>query len=79
VQVFGVPSENGQEVVAWVKLKGEDRLDAQDLAAFSSAHVAEEMQPRYFKIVNDFPMTRSGKVQKFVLTEMAAKELKDTP
>ena len=79
VQVFGVPSENGQEVVAWVKLKGEDRLDAQDLAAFSSAHVAEGMQPRYFKIVNDFPMTRSGKVQKFVLTEMAAKELKDIP
>jgi len=43
--------------------------------AFSNARVAEEMRPRYFKIVNDFPMTRSGKVQKFVLSEMAEKEL----
>ena len=81
VQVFGVPHpEKGQEVVAWVKLKESAQLDEQDLATFSDAHVAEGMRPRYFKIVNDFPMTRSGKVQKFVLTTMAEKELtKDTP
>ena len=80
VQVFGVPhGEKGQEVVAWVKLKENAQLDEQALAAFSHAHVMEGMRPRYFKIVNDFPMTRSGKVQKFVLTEMAAEALsKDT-
>ena len=77
VQVFSVPhSEKGQEVVAWVKIKESARLNASDLADFAQAHVAEGMRPRHFKIVNDFPMTRSGKVQKFVLTEMAAKELK---
>jgi fatty-acyl-CoA synthase len=81
VQVFGVPHpEKGQEVVAWVKLKENAQLNDRDLAAFSNAHVAEEMRPRYFKIVNGFPMTRSGKVQKFVLTELAEKDLaKDTP
>jgi fatty-acyl-CoA synthase len=81
VQVFGVPhAEKGQEVVAWVKLKENAQLDEQDLVAFSDAHVAEGIRPGYFKIVNDFPMTRSGKVQKFVLTELAEKEMgKDTP
>ena len=76
VQVFGVPHvDKGQEVVAWVKVKETAQLDDRDLKAFSNARVAEEMRPRYFKIVNDFPMTRSGKVQKFVLSEMAEKEL----
>jgi len=76
VQVFGVPhAEKGQEVVAWVKLKENAQTDDRELADFSDAHVAEGMRPRYFKIVNDFPMTRSGKVQKFILSEMAAKEL----
>ena len=81
VQVFGVSHlEKGQEVVAWVKLKENVQVDERDLVAFSNVHVAEGMRPRHFKIVNDFPMTRSGKVQKFVLTAMAEKELKkDTP
>jgi ABC-type multidrug transport system fused ATPase/permease subunit len=50
------------------------QLEEPGLAAFAKCHVAEDMRPRYFKIVSDFPMTRSGKVQKFVLSEMAAKE-----
>jgi fatty-acyl-CoA synthase len=76
VQVFGVPhAEKGQEVVAWVKLKENAQTDEQGLVVFANAQCAEGMRPRYFKIVNDFPMTRSGKVQKFVLSEMAAKEL----
>lgn len=75
VQVFGVPHpEKGQEVAAWVKLKEDAQLDERELSDFSNAHVAEGMRPRYFKIVKDFPMTRSGKVQKFVLSELAAKE-----
>jgi fatty-acyl-CoA synthase len=76
VQVFGVPhAEKGQEVVAWVKLKENAQLDDRALMDFSDAHMAEALRPHYFKIVKDFPMTRSGKVQKFVLSEMAAKEL----
>ncbi len=75
VQVFGVPHPGkGQEVAAWVKLKDGTQVEEQDLAAFAHDHVAESIRPRYFKIVHEFPMTRSGKVQKFVLSEMAEKE-----
>lgn len=77
VQVFGVPHpEKGQEVVAWVKVKEKSRLDKSSLAAFADVHVAKGMRPGYFKIVGEFPMTRSGKVQKFVLSELAEKEMK---
>ncbi|MCF8131191.1 MAG: AMP-binding protein [Deltaproteobacteria bacterium] len=80
VQVFGVSDpEKGQEVVAWVKLKEGARLKDQDLMSFAAARVAEGIRPRHFKIVTDFPMTRSGKVQKFILSEMAAKELGKVP
>ncbi len=76
VQVFGVPHpEKGQEVAAWVKLKEKAQLSEQGLAAFAESHVAETIRPGYLKIVKEFPMTRSGKVQKFVLSEMAAREL----
>ena len=81
VQVFGVRHpEKGQEVAAWVKVREKSSLDELSLAAFADAYVAKEMRPGYFKIVNKFPMTRSGKVQKFVLSELAEKEMKnDTP
>ena len=76
VQVFGVPHvEKGQEVAAWVKIKTGSSLNVQDLTAYAEAHLAERMRPRYFKIVDAFPMTRSGKVQKFILTELAMKAL----
>jgi len=74
-QVFGFPHpEKGQEVAAWVKVKEGSLLSAEDVAAYVKRHLAEERQPRYFKIVPDFPMTRSGKVQKFRLGELAQGE-----
>ncbi len=80
VQVFGVPhAEKGQEVAAWVKRKAGSTLNEHDLAAYAEENVAEKMRPRYFKIVDGFPMTRSGKVQKFKLTELAAKEIGIAP
>ena len=76
VQVFGVPhAGKGQEVAAWVKTKPGSKLNVADLAVYAEENVAEKMRPRYFKIVDDFPMTRSGKVQKFMLTELAAREI----
>ena len=76
VQVFGVPhAKKGQEVVVWVKLRENAQLNERDLVAFADAQVPEGMRPRYYKIVNGFPMTRSGKVRKFMLCEMAEKEL----
>jgi len=74
-QVFGFPHpEKGQEVAAWVRLKQGSSLSAVALAAHVKDHVDEEKLPHYFKIVEEFPMTRSGKVQKFKLAEMAEKE-----
>ena len=80
VQVFGVPhAGKGQEVVAWFKIKKGSKVNVEDLAVYAEENVVEKMRPRYFKVVDDFPMTRSGKVQKFLLTELAAEEIKIGP
>lgn len=74
-QVFGFPHpERGQEVAAWVKVKEGSRLTPEDVAGHVKEHLDAKTQPHYFKIVSDFPMTRSGKVQKFKLAEMAKEE-----
>ncbi|MBW1783475.1 MAG: AMP-binding protein [Deltaproteobacteria bacterium] len=71
-QVFGFPHpEKGQEVAVWVKLKKGSRLSEISLAAYAKDYVDEALLPHYFKIVTDFPMTKSGKVQKYRLAEMA--------
>ena len=75
VQVFGFPHENlGQEVAAWVKLKKGAKLTLEDLIRFASRKIEKVKAPHHFKFVKEFPMTRSGKVQKFKLAEMAEKE-----
>jgi len=75
VQVFGFPyPEKGQEVAAWVKLKEDSRLSIDDMSAYVREKVDPALAPRYYKIVSEFPMTRSGKIQKFKLAEMAQKE-----
>jgi fatty-acyl-CoA synthase len=74
-QVFGFHHpEKGQEVAAWVKLKEGVDLSPVAIAAYVKDHLKKEFLPRYFKIVSQFPMTRSGKVQKFRLSEMAQEE-----
>jgi fatty-acyl-CoA synthase len=74
-QVFGIPDpEKGQEVVAWVKLKEGSKLSLIELAAHVIDNLSEEKLPQYYKFVSDFPMTRSGKAQKFKMAEMAEKE-----
>jgi len=70
-QVFGFPHpEKGQEAAAWVRLKEGALLTEQDVAAYLKANVAPEKMPGNVKIVERFPMTRSGKVQKFKLAEL---------
>ena len=74
-QVFGIPHpEKGQEVVAWVKLKEGSKLSLIELAAHVIDNLSEEKLPQYYKFVADFPMTRSGKAQKFKMAEMAQQE-----
>jgi fatty-acyl-CoA synthase len=75
VQVFGFPHpERGNEIAAWIKLKEGARVSLEDLVQFAKENLSEENQPHSFKVVTEFPMTRSGKVQKFKLAEMAKKE-----
>ena len=76
VEVFGVPDEKyGEEVAAWIKLHEGESARAEDIREFCVGELAHFKIPRYIKFVQDFPMTVTGKVQKFVMRERMAKEL----
>lgn len=75
-QVIGVPSQRyGEEVMAWVCPRPGSTLSAEELTAFCTGRIATYKIPRYFKLVQEFPTTVTGKVQKFRLREMAISEL----
>ena len=76
VQVIGVPSEPyGEEVMAWVKLREGSTPSGEDLAAWCKGKIASYKIPRHWKFVDSFPMTVTGKVQKFKMREAAVEEL----
>jgi fatty-acyl-CoA synthase len=78
-QVIGVPSERyGEEVMAWVRLQAGATLTADDLRAACTGRIATFKIPRYWKFVDSFPMTVTGKVQKFRMRELAVAELADS-
>jgi fatty-acyl-CoA synthase len=70
VQVFGVPDERyGEELCAWVVLREEADLDEEALRAFCEGQIARFKIPRYVRFVDGFPLTVTGKVQKFKMRE----------
>ncbi len=74
--VIGVPSERyGEEVMAWVKLRNGTRLTDDELRAACQGRIATYKIPRYWRIVDSFPMTVTGKIQKFRMRELAIEEL----
>jgi len=76
VQVIGVPDPKyGEEVCAWIKLHSGEQMTAEELRAFCQGQIAHFKIPRYVKFVEAFPMTVTGKVQKFVMRERMAAEL----
>jgi fatty-acyl-CoA synthase len=76
VQVIGVPSERyGEEVMAWVKPREGASLTGEALEAYSRNQIASNKIPRYWKFVDSFPMTVTGKVQKYLMREAAVEEL----
>jgi fatty-acyl-CoA synthase len=76
VQVIGVPDETyGEEVMAWVKLADGASLSADELKAFCKGKIAHYKIPRYMKFVDAFPMTVTGKIQKFRMRQAAVQEL----
>lgn len=75
-QVIGVPCPKyGEEVMAWVRLNAGATLTGDDLRAACTGRIATFKIPRYWKFVDAFPMTVTGKVQKFRMRELAAQEL----
>ncbi|GEJ59474.1 AMP-binding protein [Anaeromyxobacter diazotrophicus] len=76
VQVIGVPDiKYGEELMAWVKLRPGATATAEELRAFCKGKIATYKIPRYWKFVDTFPMTVTGKVQKFKMREQAIAEL----
>jgi fatty-acyl-CoA synthase len=76
VQVIGIPSEKyGEEVMAWVKAREGAQLTGEELAAWCKGKIATYKIPRHWKFVDSFPMTVTGKVQKFVMRKAAIEEL----
>ena len=76
VQVIGVPDERfGEEVMAWVMLKPGESADAEEIREFCRGRIAHFKVPRYVKVTEEFPMTVTGKIQKFRMREMAVEEL----
>jgi fatty-acyl-CoA synthase len=76
VQVIGVPDEKyGEEIMAWVKLRAGSQVSGEELREFCRGKIATYKIPRYWKFVDAFPMTVTGKVQKFKMREAAVAEL----
>jgi fatty-acyl-CoA synthase len=76
VQVIGIPSERyGEEVMAWVKPKEGATPTVESLEAFCRGRIATNKIPRYWKFVDAFPMTVTGKVQKYLMREASVEEL----
>jgi fatty-acyl-CoA synthase len=75
-QVIGVPSAKyGEEVMAWVRPRPGVALDEAALLGHCAGKIATYKVPRYWKIVEEFPMTVTGKVQKYRMREQAVLEL----
>ncbi len=77
VQVIGVPDEKyGEELCAWIKLRdGAERLDADAVRAFATGKLAHYKIPRYVMLVDEFPMTVTGKIRKVQMREETAAKL----
>ncbi|NBA95981.1 AMP-binding protein [Pseudomonas sp. R5(2019)] len=76
VQVIGIPDEKyGEEVVAWIKFHPGHSASEAELQLWCKQRLAHFKTPRYFRFVDEFPMTVTGKVQKFKMREISIEEL----
>jgi len=76
VAVFGVPDEKyGEAVACWIKLHEGEACTEQEIRDFCDEQIAYFKIPKYIRFVDEFPMTVTGKIQKFVMRERMAEEL----
>ena len=77
VQIYGVPDRKyGEQVMAAIKVKDGMECTAEEIKVFCKGRIANCKIPYYVKFVDEYPMTASGKIQKFKLREMAIREFK---
>lgn len=76
VQVIGVPDEKyGEAIMAWVLVNEGVNITAEELTTFCKGEIAHYKIPRYFRFVEDFPKTVTGKIRKVEMREISIKEL----
>jgi fatty-acyl-CoA synthase len=76
VQVVGVPDPRyGEEIMAWVRLRQGATLSVEELREYCAGRIAHFKVPRYVRVVDEFPMTVTGKIQKYKLREQAIADL----
>ena len=76
VQVIGVPDPKyGEEICAWIKLRDGEKATAEEIREFCKGQIAHYKIPRYIEFVAEFPMTITGKIQKFVMREQTVGRL----
>ena len=76
VAVFGVPDERyGEAVVAWIRLQDGETADADEIRDYCNEQIAYYKVPKHIIIVDEFPMTVTGKIQKFIMREKTIKDL----
>jgi fatty-acyl-CoA synthase len=76
VQVFGVPDRRyGEVVCAWIRLKAGERCEAEAIRAFCKEQIAHFKVPQHIRFVDQFPMTVTGKIQKYLMRQEMSREL----
>jgi fatty-acyl-CoA synthase len=76
VQVIGVPDERyGEELCAWVRVRAGSELTIEEIRAYCTGRIAHYKIPKYVRFTSEFPMTITGKVQKFKMREASISEL----
>lgn len=76
VQVFGVPDPKfGEEVCAWVRVREGETMTAEEVRGFCRGQIAHYKVPRYVRFVSEFPMTVTGKMQKYLMRAEMEQEI----
>ena len=74
--MFGIPDHRlGEVVCAWIKLKANESCDADVIQQFCRNQIAHYKVPQHIRFVSEFPMTVTGKIQKFIMRERMVAEL----
>lgn len=76
VHVFGIPDQKyGEEIATWIKIRENSKLKEDDIKEFCKGKISHQKIPKYVKFVEEFPMTVTGKIQKFRMKELYSEEL----